>query len=203
MLKISDNFLNRIVNTQVKLGQKVFKNPGEVNVVYIEGCDADGTANADTMNEWNDLRIVYCYEQGKPKVLGAWLATTEPGWKYTLNPLNSAGAFRIAFGQYKAWSVGIHKDHEALVQVAPITGYRDRNQDGLRTGDSKDTGLFGVNQHWGYDMPHVDGASAGCLVGQSKDGHREFMAIVKSDVRYQQDNDYVFWTAILDGSKIV
>lgn len=201
-LKLENNFLSRIIRTQLKLGQKVFTGAGEVNTVYVEGCDRDGTPNSDRMNEWNDLRIVYQASTSDPKLLGIWKATTEPGWKYTAAPLNSNGAFRIAFGQYKAWQVGRHKDHEALIQTGEIKGHRDRNKDGFRTGDPVVVGCFGVNQHWGYDMALVDGASAGCLVGQSKAGHREFMAIVKTDVRYQSDNKYVFWTSVLDGSKL-
>ena len=26
----------------------------------------------------------------------------------------------------------------------------------IRTGDKLDTGLFGINQHWGYDYPRND-----------------------------------------------
>lgn len=203
MFKINDNFLSQIVKAQTNFGMKIFTNPGEFNIVYVEGCNACGTPNFDTMNEWNDLRIVYHFDNGKPQVTGVWVATTEPGWKYTAQPLNAAGAFRIAFGQYKAWKVGIHKDHEALVQTGgEVTGHRDRNKDGFRTGDSMVTGYFGINQHWGYDMDKVDGASAGCLVGQSRSGHREFMRIIKTDVRYKQSKDYVFWTAVLNGSKL-
>lgn len=196
-----NSFISRIVKTQLKLGQKVFSGEDELNIVYVEGVNLDGNLNSDEMNQWNDLRLVYKIINQKPVVVDKWVATTEPGWKYTLNPLNREGAFRIAFGQYQAWSVGWHKDHEALVQVGEIAGFRDRNQDGLRTGDLKVVGSdFGVNQHWGYDMPQVDGASAGCLVGKSRFGHRQFMQIVKSDSRYKFNKSYIFWTAILDGS---
>ena len=201
--QINNDFLCRIIKTQQTLGQRIFTEPGELNIVYLEGIDFDGTANNDAMNEWNDVRLVYRVIEGVPELLGKWKATTEPGWKYTLAPLNPGGAFRIAFGQYKAWSVGWHKDHEALVQVGEIKGHRDHNKDGFRTGDQVVTGSgYGINQHWGYDMQQVNGASAGCLVGQSKDGHRKFMNIVKSDARYLADNNYVFWTAVLDGSKL-
>ncbi|MBW4478646.1 MAG: peptidoglycan-binding protein [Tolypothrix brevis GSE-NOS-MK-07-07A] len=173
------------------------------NIVYAEGCNSDGKPNADTMNEWNDLRLILRVENGIPKISNCWNATTEPGLKYTINPLNPGGAFRVALSQYKAWSVGWHKTHEALVQVGEIKGYRDRNKDGFRTGDTVVIGSdFGVNQHWGYDMPQVDGASAGCLVGQSTRGHLEFMKIIKSDPRYQANNNYVFLTTIMDGSKL-
>lgn len=203
-LQLESDFLSQIIKTQQTLGQKIFTEPGELNIVYIEGADLDGSVNNDAMNEWNDVRLVYRIQQsGIPELLGKWKATSEPGWKYTLAPLNPGGAFRIAFGQYKAWSVGWHKDHEALVQVGEIKGHRDRNKDGFRTSDQVVTGSgYGVNQHWGYDMSLVNGASAGCLVGQSKSGHREFMKIVKTDARYLANKDYVYWTAVLDGSKL-
>jgi hypothetical protein len=216
-MQLKNDFLGRIIATQQKLGHQIFTNPGEVNIIYVEGCDLDGKVNDDAMNVWNDVRLVYRVQQcGVVETLGKWLATTEPGRKYTDAPMNPAGAFRIAFGQYKAWVVGDHKGHEALVQmwsegkdlengfkVGQLKGFRDFNKDGFRTGDKTFIGTgWGVNQHGGYDMKFVNGASAGCLVGQSMAGHREFMKIVKKDSRYVADGNYVFWTSILDGSKL-
>jgi hypothetical protein len=92
----------------------------------------------------------------------------------------------------------------SMIQVRKIAEYRDRNKDGFRTGDLFVTGdNFGVNQHWGYDMEHVDGASAGCLVVQSTDGHREFMRIVKTHSQYQNNSNYVFLTTIIPGVEIL
>jgi hypothetical protein len=230
-MQLKNDFLGKIIATQQKLGHKIFTNAGEVNIVYIEGCDLDGKVNSDRINEWNDVRLVYRIQQcGTAEVLGKWKATSEPGTKYTDRPLNPLGAFRIAFGQYKAWVVGQHHDHEALVQlweageklpgglkVGELRGFRDLNKDGFRKGDKEFVGTgWGVNQHGGYDMKRearrtkdssrqtsqVDGASAGCLVGQTMSGHREFMDIIKKDVRCVADRNYVFWTSILDGSKL-
>ena len=94
----------------------------------------------------------------------------------------------------------MHHSHEALVQVADITVFRDANRYYKRGGDETDVGLFGVNQHWGYDLPRHDlgNSSAGCLVGRSTAGDREFMRLVKSDARYIASNgDYRFLTTIL------
>jgi hypothetical protein len=179
--------------------------PGEINIVYLEGVDPDGTPNEDRLNEWNDLRIVLTFQFGNPVILGKFIATTEPGRKYTMQPMNPLGAARIAFGQYKAWRVGFHgnsEPHEALVQVASISVCRDFNKDGLRTGDKVQIGLFGINQHWGYDMKNVDAASAGCLVGQSRQSHRQFMEHCKADPRYRIDRNYVFRTTIIAGDKL-
>lgn len=192
-------FASRIVAYMKKQGYKLFVNPGELNIIYVEGVDTDGLPNADQMNEWNDRRLILDY---KLEIIGNWLATTEPGFKYTAAPLNPMGAFRIAFGQYKAWRVGQHKDHEALVQVAAVPGHRDRNKDGLRTGDPEVSGLYGINQHWGGDAAKIGAWSAGCLVGQSREGHRQFMRLVKSDTRYQKDKTYTFWSTVLPGDKL-
>ncbi|BAZ39399.1 hypothetical protein NIES4101_53520 [Calothrix sp. NIES-4101] len=191
----------RIILTMQKLGHQVFTAAGELNIVYVEGIDANGNPNADRIDEWNDLRTVIAFEGGKPVIKGAWAATTEPGRYYTQNPLNSQGAFRIAFGQYRSWVVGSHRgNHEALVQAAPVRGYRDRNKDGERQGDPVTSGNFGINQHWGGDQGNVGRWSAGCLVGQTRAGHREFMAMIKKDSRYR--SGYLFWTTVLDGKAL-
>ncbi|PSB33774.1 hypothetical protein [Chlorogloea sp. CCALA 695] len=143
---------------------------------------------------------------GVPQIIGNWEATTEPGNYYTRNPMNSGGAARIKFGQYTSWRVGLHgKDrHEALVQVAPVSVHRDFNKDFKRTGDRITTGLYGINQHWGYDLPlnNISTASAGCLVGRSHGGHREFMNLIKTDSRYRQDPSFIFTTTIIPGDEL-
>jgi hypothetical protein len=211
--------VSRILKTMESLGYKIFTEPGELNIVYVEGINPDGTVNDDKMNQWNDLRLVIQADKNlQGKILGSWAATTEPGWKYTNKPLNPQGAFRIAFGQYKAWVVGIHNNHhEALVQlwkpgeklenglrVGEIRGFRDRNKDGFRTGDPVvvATGI-GINQHHGYNMKFVNGASAGCLVGRFEISHEKFMKIVKTDVRFKNNPNYIYWSTILDGSKLI
>lgn len=179
----------------------------QYNIIYVEGLNADGTLNPDKPNEFNDRRLVIEIKEA-PQIVGNWEATTEPGDYYTIHPMNTKGAARIAFGQYKAWQVGFHghhDTHEALIQVEPISVYRDYNKDYKRTGDFLDTGLFGVNQHWGYDMPvtKVYNASAGCLVGRSRDSHRAFMKLVKSDLRYVVKKGFIFTTTIIPGDQLL
>ncbi|MBD2201330.1 peptidoglycan-binding protein [Calothrix sp. FACHB-1219] len=207
-LKLSSNIASRIIkylqlkDYQISIGAKQY------NIVYIEGMSEDWTLNGDAPNQFNDLRIVIEIVEGVPKIVNHWQATTEPGRHYTHNPMNPKGAARIKFGQYKAWAVGFHGNadrHEALIQVAPITVHRDFDKNFIRTGDKLDTGLFAVNQHWGYDAPANDikTASAGCLVGRRRDGHREFMSIIKQDRRYLVNKDYVFYTTIIPGDDFV
>ncbi|MBW4478410.1 MAG: peptidoglycan-binding protein [Tolypothrix brevis GSE-NOS-MK-07-07A] len=208
-LKLSNDLPSRIVKYMQSKNYTIFTEPKEYNIVYIEGMNEDGSLNDDAPNEFNDRRIVIEVADGVPKIVNHWGATTEPGSGYTFKPMNSQGAARIQFGQYKAWSVGTHgtaEPHEALVQVDDITVCRDFNQDFKRTGDKLDTGRhFGVNQHYGFDFPQNDIrlASAGCLVGRRREGHREFMRIIKGDRRYRTNSNYVFYTTIIPGDDLV
>ena len=203
LFDLGNDFASRIVKYMLFKKYFVSIGPRRYNVVYVEGANIDGKPNKDKMNQWNDRGIVFeIPQQAKPVMLDNSAATTEPGWTYTSRPLNRDGAFRISFGQYKAWKVGVHKDHEALVQAAPITGYRDRNKDGFRTGDPIVRGTYGINQHWGGDAAEVGPWSAGCLVRQSRQNHRNFMKILKGDERYELNSNYVFLTTIIPGDEL-
>jgi peptidoglycan hydrolase-like protein with peptidoglycan-binding domain len=201
----------RIVRAMQAKGVWIACHPDCLNIVYVEGMDEDGTPNQDVPNEFNDLRLVLQINRaGNPTIVESWEATTEPGKHFTLiEKLDPRGAARIAFGQYKAWSVGTHmagrpSAHEALVQTAPIRVHRDLNEDFERTGDQVFEGLFGVNQHWGFDLPRSDvgRASAGCLVGRTKAGHRAFMQLCKADPRFTANNSYRFVTTVLAAADI-
>lgn len=206
-----NNLAGRICKYMQAKRYPISTGEGEYNIVYIEGMNADGTLNNDKPNEFNDRRIVIEVEasSGIPKIVGNWEATTEPGHHYTYRPMNPKGAARIAFGHYRAWRVGRHgnaEPHEALVQVGEIKVHRDFNQDFSRTGDRVDVGSnFGVNQHYGFDLPknNIDVASAGCLVGRLRKGHREFMALIKKDRRYLANRNYVFAATVIPGDELV
>jgi hypothetical protein len=181
-----------------------------INIVYIEGVTKNGTPNDNRPNVFNDRRIVLTIEDGVPTEQGNWAATTEPGKDFTEHPMNPAGAARIAFGQYKAWRVGVHNaskpsGHEALVQVDIVRVHRDLNKDFKRDGDAVFEGSnFGVNQHMGFDNPedNVGTASAGCLVGRAREEHREFMRIVKADPRRLASQGYKYLTTVIEGSDL-
>lgn len=207
-MQLGNDLASRIVKYMQKKNYQIATGNDEYNIVYVEGMNADGSLNSDPPNQFNDRRMVIEIVNGRPKIALNFEATTEPGYHYTYRPMNPRGAARIAFGQYKSWRVGIHgnsEPHEALVQVAPIKVYRDANRDMQRTGDAIDEGLFAVNQHWGYDYPrtNISLASAGCLVGRTRDGHREFMRLIKQDKRYQMNKSYLFLTAIIAGDDLI
>jgi hypothetical protein len=203
-----NSFAGQVCRYMENKGYAVDKKPGHLNIVYVEGCNADGTPNADAPNEFNDRRLLITFVNGSPKIIGNWEATTEPGFYYTDYPMNPQGAARIKFGQYKeCWEVGIHGNavpHEALIQVAPVTVFRDYNRDMARTGDKEDTGNFGINQHGGYDYEfhNISKASAGCAVGRTMAGHKEFMSHLKTDPRYKDDSRFLFTTTFIPGNEL-
>lgn len=171
------------------------------NIVYIEGVDPveEGfPLNADIMDFWNDTRNVI--RDDGDIVLSA-IATTEPGFYYTRRPMNREGAARIAFGQYlDCWEINIHGvgyPHEALCQIAPVTFYRDLNQDGYRTGDRVFKDTIGLNQHTTSNAPpSIEMWSAGCLVGRYPSTHQKFIRMMKDTGKR------TFSTTVLDGSEL-
>lgn len=200
----------KIVAAAERRGALIDRKPGEINIVYVEGMDADGTPNRNRVNAFDDLRCVIDFVDGEPRILGAWDATTAPGERYTYQPINSDGAAVIALGYQMAWQVGMHPmsnpNHLALVQTGgKVRLSRDKNKDFAREGDVVQSDYFGINQHWGYDKPKTDigAASAGCLVGRTKDGHREFMKLVQSDPRYIADSAHIFGTTVVTAKDVM
>ena len=196
----------RILRCMQAKGYWIARSPNAYNIVYVEGMNADGRANADTFDHWNDRRIVIRIKPGgKPEIVINHHATTEPGRFYTVNPLHPKGAARIAFGQYKAWVDGLHQGEQpALVQRGEVRVHRDLDQNGKRSkNDPIDVGdWFGINQHSTSPnvTPQLVGKySAGCLVGQVYSEHLKFLNLVRKDFRYKQSKGYMFVTTVLAG----
>jgi len=205
----STRLAKRIIRYMRTKGYWIAKSPRMRNIVYVEGMNPEGSLNADIANQWNDRRIVFrIAPNSHPEMLVNDQATTEPGSHYTWHPLNPNGAARIAFGQYKAWAVGLHKGTQpALVQREKLRLHRDLNKDGFRSsGDPIDIGkTFGVNQHStrpGTAPEFVDSYSAGCLVGRRWAWHMSFLNIVKQDERYRQNRGYLFISTIIPGDDL-
>jgi hypothetical protein len=112
--------------------------------------------------------------------------TTDPGLFYLNKPLNVKGTAILAPGQYiDCYSLGLHQgkaDHPALVQVAPVTVFRDNNKDSKYDLDPKtlDKGMHGINIHrsnrTGF-TPKVVNWSAGCQVYQNFDQHTLMLGV--------------------------
>lgn len=208
-LQLDGGFASRIVRYLAAVGWWFCRVPGFHNIVYVEGVNEDGSVNADTFDQFNDRRMVVTVQDGQPTLLHNVLATTEPSRLFTDDPPDPNGVARIAFGPYKAWHVGIHHPgkpsaHEALIQAANVSVFRDKNRDHIRPGDALFTGLFGINQHSGFNAPvgAIGRASAGCLVARTTQDHRDFMALVKTDERYRMNSGYKFLTTVINGDEL-
>jgi lysozyme family protein len=194
-----NDLAGRIVTAMENAGYFIERHKNCLNIVYVEGLNPDGTPNGNRPNYFDSVRcVIRIGDGGIPKLVGIWEGTTEPSKYWTENPMNPGGAARIAFGQYKSWAMGQYHDHEALIQAADITVYRDPQKLYKRYGPTS-TGEFGVHQHQGYNYPKNDEgrSSAGCLVGRLNDGHDEFIALVKTDARYKANPNYRFLASIL------
>ncbi|NQE36727.1 hypothetical protein [Microcoleus asticus] len=205
---MAKTFAERIIDYMEQQNYEISRGRSEKNIIYVEGADTNGTENDDRPNYFNDLRIIIAFtENYQPVIEGIWIATTEPGFYYTDNPMNPNGAARIGFGQYKAWQVGLHgwsSPHEALVQIDEVKIHRDYNRDMKRTGDQIEWGVYGINQHHGWNHPihDIHTAAAGCLVGRLSEEHFDFMYLAKSDRRYRFDERFVFPTTIIAGDRL-
>ncbi|MCB0583564.1 MAG: peptidoglycan-binding protein [Phaeodactylibacter sp.] len=199
----------RVLRYMARKNYWITRAPDQLNIVYVEGAGPDGKPNADPTNKWNDRRMVIrILPGGQPEMLVNDQATTEPGRFYINNPMHASGAARIAFGQYKAWKMGLHRGTQpALVQRGKVRLHRDINKDGKRdAADPIDIGYgFGINQHStrpGLVPGSVEKFSAGCLVGRRYDYHLSFLHIVRQDYRYQMNKDYMFISTVIDGDDL-
>ncbi len=143
-----------------------------IQIVTLEDSDPLGNPIKQlSMEDWND-RILIVRNTGEISV--NTLGTTEPGKYYTLTPMNIRGAARIALGhQTDIWGFGDHRGQKALVQIAPIEVFRDKNKDGFRTGDivtmESDMGLnfHSTGKTPGFSPTSIGRWSAGCVVTQN------------------------------------
>lgn len=120
---------------------------------------------------------VYRDESGTLR-LESWAITTDPGRYWLEHPGKVAGTAILKPGQYRgAWELGLHKGEKpALVQVKPVTVYRDPDGDTTLDTASEDTGLFGINLHRaGLKSSAVDKWSAGCQVWQAEADFERFL----------------------------
>lgn len=154
----------------------IYTEPYKLNIV--------GVRNAQSQpNKFDDDIFVFYKNE-----LGIWQvhkypATTDIGTYYLLNPYSSLGSAMLKEGQYvDSYSRGIHRTYLALVQVKPITVYRDYDRNAtFDFSQDQMTGLFGVNIHKaGENSIDVNNWSAGCQVFQKRDDFNEFMGMTET-----------------------
>ncbi|MBC5783257.1 hypothetical protein H8N03_09900 [Ramlibacter sp. USB13] len=183
-LVAGDDLAGDTVRALQAAGHWLCRHPRALNIVYVADMGLDGAPSVDAT--FGDARLLLRVdERGRPQLAGAWEGSLHVG---------GPGAVHVACGQYKSWSVGLHQGdapYDALVQTGPVEA---RNANGAALA-----GVLGLDQHCGDDDARggLGRCSAGGLVGRSKSGHREFMAMVRSDPRYLACKGYRFLTSVL------
>lgn len=206
---ISDQELvERCVAVRMKLGAPVDRDRGEINTDYIEGMDLDGSTNENRKNAFDDLHVIYTFRDGKPALLFKAECTTQPGARYTLQPINDDGAAILDLGYQEAWQPGLHRgNYPALIQTGgAVRVWRDRSKSYSRGGENvTKTGWFGINQHHAANAPRSDigGHSAGCLTTRLVAEHERALAIKKDDPRYKADHSFVFGVCLMTAMQVV
>ena len=118
----------------------------------------------------------------------AYPATTDPGRKYLLAPLEKVdhkGTAILKAGQYKrCYSIGKHGSYTALVQVGRVAVHRDNNRDKYLdlTSNVERSWKTGINIHRAHSKKlkwEVGDYSAGCQVFQDPREFVQFMRIVR------------------------
>lgn len=176
------------------------------NIIYAEGMNPDGTPNGHTANFFDDTRFLVRRDSiERATIIGAWEATTRPGYFWTRHRMNPDGAFHIDLGYQEAWTMGTYHDMQALLQARPIRGTRDANNAMDRSGFSALWADIGVHHHGGYDYPHDDlgKSSAGCLVGRSMSGHQDFMDFLHADSRFKLNRNFLFSATVLTAQEVL
>jgi hypothetical protein len=116
------------------------------------------------LDQWNDTIGVWGTE------VEIFLGTTDPGLKYTEEPMNANGAAHLLAIEeaHKSWTFvkGLHhQQYPCLDQGVPFTVRRDKDRDGdAEPVEPIDTGWFAIQIHAGGMGDKVGAWSAACQV---------------------------------------
>lgn len=164
-------------------GFEVFENPeGKFVFNYnIVGCRSLNSR----VNYFDDTLVLFWQTFEGKWASKSWPITTMPGLPSLLKPINPHGTAILKEGQYKkSYSLGLHRGkYQALIQIAPVTVYRDNNRDDkIELLDLKqETGMFGINIHKAGVYGQIVGpSSAGCQVFQKAADFEEFMVCCRN-----------------------
>jgi lysozyme family protein/GH24 family phage-related lysozyme (muramidase) len=211
-LHLGSDFASRLAKYMINKGYYVPRGDKRYSIVYVQSLNENFQLTGNTPDAWDDRRIILeIPNNGVPRIVNHWRATTDPGKVAVQTTKVSGGAAQVAFGQYQAWQHGQHGigkrsgPYPALVQVGPVDIVRDTNRNFRR--DDGDTLVRqsvgnGINQHHGWGAGNVGHNSHGCLVGKDIKGHEEFIAMCKQDLRYQVNRNYIYFTTVIDGQDL-
>ncbi len=179
--------LKRVIETK---GYMFFDN-GTYNVNIF------GIRNGyDTVNMFDDIIGVAYRDEFNNPVVNIYKATTKPGLHYLKNELgNSKGTAILIPGQYRGcWTLGFHKQYEALVQQGRkiFKVWRDNDSNGKFNPNGKIyedvTGLNGHTTSFKTEIDKVGRYSAGCQVIQDDLDFHIFLSIIKKSAFLYGDN---------------
>ena len=162
-------------------GHKVFRNGNwDLNIVGIRNPLGEP-------NRFDDACYVVYRDDGAIWRCERFVITTDPGLYWLENPGRLAGTAILKEGQYRScWQLGLHKGEKpALVQIKPVTVYRDADRDRQHDMDpnNTETGLFGINLHRaGTSSTNVDKWSAGCQVWAKDVDFERFLFLCRQQV---------------------
>jgi len=158
-------------------GFLLFTRPYELNIVGLRAKDTKP-------NTFQDEIHVFYKETATKWNYHVYKATTDPGTFWLKNPAAPQGTAILMEGQYKnCYGLGIHHgEYLALVQVRPITVYRDYDRtEMIQLKDAtKQTGMFGINIHHAKSKgttKYIDNYSAGCQVFANAEDFAEFIQL--------------------------
>ena len=168
-----------IKDTMAKKGYDYFAN-GDYNLNII-GIRSD--CGGKVTNMFDDYMLLTFYVGGS-LAIKVYSITTEPGKYYMQNKLgNAKGTAILVPGQYRGcWAVGKHNGkYDALVQVKPVSVYRDADKDNFYDYKNIEKWLFGINIHRASmtvtNTINIDNWSAGCQVFANNKEFAEFMTL--------------------------
>lgn len=120
----------KILKALVESEGHIFFDEGSFNLNIV------GIRSKNRVSGKFDDMIYVAYKANGSEQLLAMEATTDPGTKYLLAPLNSKGTAILVPGQYLgAYKIGVHGrswksgSYTALEQVGPMKYWRDKNLD--------------------------------------------------------------------------
>ena len=165
-MKINDITYNFVKESVLKQGYEFATDNLKLNIVAYR------TKNR-YIDNWDDYLTLTWIEHDKEQIKVFGEFTTDPGIYYMVSKLlNPLGCGILKKGQWKNMlTEGIHNSsYKALIQINPVTVYRDRNRDNFMDIDESNeyTGMYGVNLHHGYSSTNVNNNSALCQVLRKK-----------------------------------
>ena len=172
--------MSTILTKLKESGYIYFEGKWDLNIIGIR-------SNSTKPNLFDDRIWVICKNDSDEWQEWSWPATTDPGLYWLQNPMNVAGTGILKEGQWRGcWKLGLHKGKEALVQIKPVTVYRDKNKDSvIDFAKTEGSGLFGLNIHRaGLRSIKVDRWSAGCQVFANESDFKEFLSLCKKQVEH-------------------